>query len=227
MPINPFDIPLAQTELRAKAAAAARDAAAALGKPLLEIETDVRDALDIHWEHYHGCALAAIGHLLRYQVGTVLIPASYTFGDQVPWGSHPALDHLWSSERVRFVHDGASMTRFARTEEISRSDVALQHLRVCWQNPDGAYNCGRCPKCLRTMIALRVCGALERCVTLPDELDLAAVRKLHPTATGDVAFTRENLDAAEAAGEGKMVWSSNNHATLVEQQVADFAWELI
>ena len=54
----------------------------------------------------------------------------------------------------------------------------MRHLRVCWENRDGSYNCGTCKKCLRTMIALRIAGKLDACETLPHEIDLDAVRDL-------------------------------------------------
>jgi hypothetical protein len=49
-------------------------------------------------------------------------------------------------------------------------------LRVCLQDLDSGLNCGRCEKCLRTMIALKALGCLDDCPTLPHEIDLRAMR---------------------------------------------------
>jgi hypothetical protein len=76
------------------------------------------------------------------------------------------------------VHDGGDTDRVQKTVGVAGSEVALRHLRVCWENRDGTYNCGVCKKCLRTMIALRIAGRLEACETLPHEIDLDAVRAL-------------------------------------------------
>jgi hypothetical protein len=185
-------------ELWERVAAAARRAAAALGKPLIELATDVRDVVrDPDWPIYHGAALATVGHALADVASTVLVAGTHSYGELFPWGSHPALDHLWSSENVRFVHDGAETGRLEKTRAIAQSDVALEHLRVCWRNPAGAYNCGECEKCVRTMVALRICGALERCATLPDTVDLAAVRRLRAPDPNEQAFVLDNLRAAE------------------------------
>jgi hypothetical protein len=196
--VHGFDIALSDTSLRERAAGAARTAAAALGKPLFEVATDLRLVLEPDWEHYHGAALAAVGHQLCRVAGTVMVPASYTYegSPSFAWGSHPLLDPLWSGDRVRFVHDGAEVTRLEKTEIVAKSDVALTHLRVCWENRDGAYNCGRCEKCLRTMVGLRLCGALERCATFPEPLDLEAVKALRPVSGVDVTFTEQHLTAA-------------------------------
>lgn len=67
-------------------------------------------------------------------------------------------------------------------------DIALQHLRVCTDNPGQVYNCGRCPKCLRTMVNLRIVGALERCPTFARPLDLKKVAQLDPHTTNGREF---------------------------------------
>jgi hypothetical protein len=42
-------------------------------------------------------------------------------------------------------------------------NLASELLRVCWRNPDGTYNCGRCEKCVRTMVQLLAADALRQC----------------------------------------------------------------
>ena len=51
---------------------------------------------------------------------------------------------------------------------------------MCLENTDGAYNCGRCEKCVRTMTALRLAGDSNLCSTLP-VLDLAAFDGISPS----------------------------------------------
>jgi hypothetical protein len=208
--VQGFDIPLANPSLLERATAAAREAAAALGKPLIIVRTDLKEAAaaslvppltpNAFWPHYHGAALATVGHLLAHVVDTIIVPATHTYRDLFPWGSHPMLDHMWSSDGVAFVHYGAETTRFEKVQAIAHAPAVLDHLRVCWRNPDGAYNCGRCEKCVRTMIALHVAGALEECATLPRRLDYSAVRRMWLQNENDVAFADENLAGADAAG---------------------------
>lgn len=178
-----FDVPLEELpDLRTAVSAGVRAAAAELGKPLVEVETNLHDFSD-HFRSpwgttYHGAALAAVAHVLAPAFGEVLIGGTHTYADLFPWGSHPLTDPLLSSDRVRLVHDGGDADRVEKTVAVARSEVAMRHLRVCWENRDGTYNCGRCRKCLRTQIALVVAGRLEACRTLPHTIDLDAVRSM-------------------------------------------------
>ncbi|MGH7130212.1 MAG: hypothetical protein ACREIV_16705, partial [Planctomycetaceae bacterium] len=131
------------------------------------------------WGQYgHGAALASVGLALAGVVHTVFIPSTSAFVELRPWGSHPALDPLWSTEQVEFVYDGGEARRDEKIRFIASSAAALQSLRVCWENRAGAYNCGRCEKCLRTMIELQLCGALDRTGQFPRVIPAADVRQL-------------------------------------------------
>ncbi|QIK64966.1 hypothetical protein G7072_00210 [Nocardioides sp. HDW12B] len=192
-----FDIDPDDGVLVERATRSARDSAQALNKPLIEVRTNIAELSRgrIDWGfHHHGAALAAVGHALAEHLSEVIIPASYHQADLIPWGSHPAVDHLWSSSDLTFSHDGVEFTRPEKVAVIAESVVALDHLRVCWKNPGGAFNCGRCEKCLRTMINLKLVGALERCRTLPDELRVRDVARLEVGHGGD-RFAYQNVRA--------------------------------
>lgn len=197
-----FDIPHADPGVVDAASATARTVAAALGKPLIEVETDVHDFCDpiVEWKRYFVAVLAAVGHLLTDRLERVLIPSEHSYADPVPWGGNPLLDPLWSSEALEVEHDGAAWRRVEKVADIASSELAMEHLRVCWMNSDGDYNCGRCEKCLRTMISLRAAGALERCATLPHEIDPAAVAALDLEDQNDIGFARENRRALQRRG---------------------------
>jgi hypothetical protein len=49
----------------------------------------------------------------------------------------------------------------ARAYGAAMEYVALQNLRVCWKNRKGTLNCGRCEKCIRTMIGLHTVGVFN------------------------------------------------------------------
>jgi hypothetical protein len=197
-----WDPPLEDAGRRARARAAVRAAAAALGKPLVEVVTNLAavSAPVVRWRYYHGSALAAIALLLAPGFDRVLVPASHSYADLHPLGSHPLVDPLWSTEDVEVVHDGAEATRSQRVARIAESSAALRWLRVCWEGPDGAQNCGRCEKCVRTMVALRLAGALDRCATFPGVLDLEAVARLEIRTADARAYAEDNLRAAQEAG---------------------------
>ena len=198
--VHGLDIKLTDTSLLEKASNKICAVASAFGVNIIEVETNIRELLDsyVDWGFLgHGATLAAIGHLFYPEFHRIYIAATHTYADLFPWGSHPVLDHLWSSEVLEFVHDGCEATRVKKVTLISKYDIALQALRVCWKNPNSAYNCGRCEKCLRTMINLKVNDALDRCTTFDAELDLKRVSKIDIKDDNTRSFVRENLKQLE------------------------------
>lgn len=197
-----FDILLEDVGRRKRALESVRAVADELDKPLIEVHTNLAPLAHetgVGWKFYHGAALAAVALLFQDRLGRVLIPATYSYADLLPWGSHPILDPLWSTERTRIEHDGCEATRVEKVAFISGHPVAMKYLRVCLAR-DTDYNCGRCEKCLRTILNLHLAGASGRCETLPGEPDLEAVAGMDLEAESARAFALENLKALEKLG---------------------------
>jgi hypothetical protein len=179
--VHGFDIALADTALRAEVCESLRTAAVEAGKDLIEIETNLRDFIEecgCAWLWAHGACLAAVAHLLAEDFGRVLISSTQSLEAPDPWGSHPESDPLWSSARMRIEHVGGQRTREQKVEAIAGMALARRHLRVCYENRNGAYNCGRCEKCVRTIVALEVVGVLDRFGTMPGPLRLLRLIRL-------------------------------------------------
>jgi len=177
---NGFDILLRQDKFFSTVESLARKAASAFSKRLLIVRTNVRDLYGktgVEWIAYHGSVLAAIALCLDEFASSVLIASTYSYEDLHPWSSHPLLDPLWSTETLRVVHDGAGATRMKKVEVVAREPAALSIVRVCWEELDPGLNCGRCEKCMRTMLALELLGRLEQCPTLPHRIDERAIGK--------------------------------------------------
>lgn len=151
------------------------------GLEVISIETNIRDITDsiVSWNFAHGGALASTALLLRKGFKTIYIPSSYQTKQLFPWGSHPDLDKNWSTESLRVRHDGSNFTRLEKILSLSDSPLVLKHLRVCWKNREGKYNCGKCNKCIRTMIELHIAGLLSESETFPQKLDLKQVENLY------------------------------------------------
>jgi hypothetical protein len=197
--VHGFDVPLDAHELRDSVGAGVRAAAAGLGLPLLEVETNVRALADrcLFWEDFHGAALASVALLLSARFGRVYVPATMTYAMLNPLGSHPVLDPLWSTEDVQLVHDGCEATRRDKLRALAECEPARRWLRVCWENREGSYNCGHCEKCLRTQVELRLLGMGDAFESMPPMslTDLEAV----PVRFG-AAQWRAALHAAEERG---------------------------
>ena len=179
--VHGFDVNLRDLSFRERVIKPIREAAALLGKPLLEVETNIRDFSDrvADWaNYYHGPALVSAALLLTPKFRKVLIPATYTYASLIPNGSHLILDPLWSTENVEIIHDGCEATRAKKLVFIANFEAARHALHVCWENRDGEYNCGQCEKCLRSMIDIRLAGLSDKFTTFKRGLDLARISRI-------------------------------------------------
>jgi hypothetical protein len=175
--VHGFDVPLADTKTFALAEAQAREAARIFGKRLIVARTNLhfeQPSVPCSWGMYHGAPLAAVAHALAPNHRKIYVASTYSYADLHPWGSHPLLDPLWSTEAVRVVHDGGE-TRMEKLRVLVQYPEALARLRVCWENPE-KYNCGLCEKCVRTMLGLRALG-IDRCAAFPETLTPELVRQ--------------------------------------------------
>lgn len=145
--------------------------------------------------------IVALSLLFQHLFGKILVAGSTTsnYDNLRPQGTHPILDPLWGTESTDFHHDGCEVRRVEKAAQIAGYDIAMKYLLVCGKE-GGAYNCGRCEKCIRSMIGLSAAGALGRCETLPDEVDLDAVASLDLSEYSESYFARENLRALERSG---------------------------
>ncbi len=172
------DIPLSNTAARDAAVTRLSETARHCGVSFVTVETDLLRFSDpfCHWgHHYHGAALAAIGLLFSGTLHTVYVASGASYNRIVPWGSSPMTDPLWSTPRLHVVHDGADKERHEKIPLVAGFPVALRNLRVCFENPASGLNCGQCEKCFRTMVGLRLWGALDACGVFDRPLDLDAM----------------------------------------------------
>jgi hypothetical protein len=164
-----------------------RAVASAHGKKVVRLRTNVREHPQFKkasWERTHGAALAAAGSVASGTLGRLIIPSSYAYADEVPWGSHWDTDPLWSLPgRLDVVHDDASRSRRDKILRMASHPTVQRHLRVCWENRSATGNCSQCEKCLRTMVLLEAAGTLPQCAVFDTETPLA-----------------ERLDAASPVG---------------------------
>lgn len=175
-----YDIPLENIPAWRSAETAAAHAASAAGIPIDFIRSNLREHPLIRrhsWERIHGGALIALGLLLRKTSGSLGISASYPLHGLHPWGTHPELDPLWSTGELAVRHLGADLDRVGKIRAVGVHPVFLENLRVCWEAPTAAGNCGRCEKCLRNRLVFSQvfpgvpCPAFPPVETLVADLD--------------------------------------------------------
>lgn len=163
--VHGFDIPMWNTKLFEIVNSRMQKVAEHFGIELICVKTNIREISDAHveWIMAHGGAVAAVALFLRRGLSKVYIASSNSWDQLEANGTHPYLDYLWGTENLEIVHDGNESNRTEKIKKyIATSEIALQNLRVCFNNYGNVYNCGKCEKCLRTMIELRASGVLNR-----------------------------------------------------------------
>ena len=153
------------------------------------------------WLRAFGGPLAAIGHLLGPQASRLLI-SSDGLGFQHPEvGSRPSTDPLHGSASLVVEHVAHAVTRLEKIRRIAGEPLVQQHLRVCWQRLGTRHNCGRCEKCIRTMLALDACGVLGQFPGFDHGRGLVAAIDGQSSVDGVVeSFYRELLACGLSAG---------------------------
>ncbi len=198
--IHGFDIPLDQVDDFCLATEKSAKMLASLGMALIPVATNFRE-LDGDWEDAHGAGLASCLTLFQDRYVRGVIASSEPYNSLViPWGSNPITDPLLSSNSFRLIHDGAAFTRSEKIRRIAQWPEALQHLRVCWQGKQKDRNCGRCEKCVRTILNFRVMGlglpaCFEQDITDQQILNLKGLKP----GTPQFLYLEEILSSARTA----------------------------
>ena len=165
------------------------------------------------WVRSYAGPLAAIGHLLASRVGRLLISSDGLAFVHPEVGSRPDTDPLFGSARLAIEHLAAGVTRFEKIATIVGEPLVQRHLRVCWQTGGHAANCGRCEKCVRTMLAIEACGYLGRFAGFDHGRGLvAAIDGLPAVSTITESFYRDllarGLSPTVAAAVGRLLTRS-------------------
>ncbi len=179
-----------------------RGAADGLGLPLHVVDTNLRELSDplLRWDVFFGGALDAAALFLAPLFERVLIASDSDYEVQVARGVSRQVDQLWSTEQLQLSEDGGRHSRVERMRRIAAHPVVQRSLRVCWENPGGAYNCGGCEKCLMTMVTLEALGMREAIATFPPQLDLDSVGRIEIPTAVRLTFWEDVLDAIREAG---------------------------
>ncbi len=168
-------------------------------KRVIEFDTNAR-------EFWYASDLRSIGgapliisaaQSMASQLRTFYVPASSgpEHATRNTWSSEAIPQ--WSTETLAFVEHGVEAGRLDKVRELSKSDLVLEHLHVCWGDHGTAYNCGICEKCLRTIINLTACRALDRCSSLRGKLDLKRIANMHLRSPIHLDMAKENLRVIE------------------------------
>ena len=169
-------------------------------------ETNIRDIFPLRWDtNYSGPGLSSVALSLCKGFDHIYIPSSHSYANLSANPSSPLTDRLWSNGQVKIIHDGAEAERAEKIETlIVKNTIALNKLRVCVDNAGGDYNCGKCWKCLQTMVTLKIVGKLKNSKSFPDELPENSSNSMQIYNHSSLKFTMENLKLAQKYNDKQM-----------------------
>ncbi len=212
--MNGFDIWFDQPNAAAMYDGVLKRAQAMLGSlsiPCIPMSNNYHDLPTI-WGHGFGTHLVSGLCLLGAKFDAALIPNSAPYAEPItPWGSTPLTDPLLSSQHFSVIDDGGESSRIDKIALIGSWPEALQHLRVCFENPGNHGNCCRCEKCIRSILAFRLAG-----VPLPAAFDCDVttrqIRQVRIPRQINFDLWNELLRAADQRGLGREPWVRAMHA---------------
>jgi len=153
------------------------------GVRLVRITTNLR-RLDsdlsffAHW--YLGGALVSGAHVLASRFSTVALGSSWPAEHLVPWGTHPLLDERYGSAAVSVRHEALGISRIEKLAHLRPHARSLERLVTCSDAPAAeTLNCGRCTKCVRTLLEMEAAGVLAHARSFPSaEVSAATIEGL-------------------------------------------------
>ena len=149
-----------------------REIAADIGVPLVPVTTNLRrldSDLAFYAHEWLGGALVSGAHLLSGRFTTVALASSWPAEHLVPWGTHPLLDVRYGTAALSVRHEALGLRRVEKLARLRDHPAALERLISCSDAPaHAAMNCGRCTKCVRTLVEMEVSGTLAHARSFPD-----------------------------------------------------------
>lgn len=154
-----------------------RDFAKEIGVGAVMMNTNMFDFYRPEWEYDAGvlCRIASVlvfqKVLKRYYISNTV---TYRELSKLDFTNHhvdmaettdPIIMPLLSPDGLDILCDEAQYTRTEKTVNIANLPLAQKYLNVCVNSSDEhieATNCSRCPKCLRTIMALESAGMLDK-----------------------------------------------------------------
>jgi hypothetical protein len=183
-------------------------ASRALERPLHLIETNFLDVVEplVERSPYIGVHInIGAAMLLGSRVGTLRFPSAYdeALPDDVGWRFTDYVE-AWSTQALEIETHGA-LERVEKIPRVVAHEPARRHLRVCWATDGRAFNCGRCNKCVRTVLNQELAGCPGVIETLPPHLSARRIAKTPVGRPENALGLQECLREAKRQGRTDVV----------------------
>jgi len=169
-----------------------------------------------------GAANTAVAHALARRLTRVLLASDGLGVNPPPGGSHPLLDQHFSSAAVHVHHENTVMSRLEKLRLLAEWKPALEVMQPCHcvEVPkDDRINCGRCEKCVRTMLMLLALGKLgEASAFAEDDVTPEMVEAIRIADAAKVELLEQSVAALEQIGRADLVEAIRRKSTRVRRE---------
>ncbi|BCM93134.1 hypothetical protein IAD21_05022 [Abditibacteriota bacterium] len=198
--VHGSEIPLDRDDMFETALRRSQIMLSAVNVDLVRLATNFRHVMPYDYiDKWFGTMLAASLLLFQESHTTGLIPASFSYhGLVLPYASTPLNDPLFSTARFAIEHDGAIGSRAEKMKDIIEWPGVLENLRVCNNSSYAHINCGRCEKCVRNILTLRIVG-VQAPPCFPNTLSNADIEHIRIGHTSLEAMKRVVIAAQKAS----------------------------
>jgi hypothetical protein len=205
--VTGFDIPLDAMATSNVAFERAQRLLDGLAIQTARVRSNIRQ-LDVWqpWINSFGIAVSSALLLFQRSRSVGLLPSSEPYDRMLfPWGSTPVQDWMASTDLMEIRHDGAGYGRIEKIAALSKWEPARHHLRVCWEGDDLGRNCGRCEKCIRTILCFWAIGDVTPpCFDRSPAIDeISKIKMLKRAVRSEFEMI---LEAAEKNGLSRQRW---------------------
>ena len=132
------------------------------GIDLITVTTDFR-RLIFNWGMGHMLNLAMVCHILGPEFRTAVVAADNTPVQDIircPHGNCAEISRRLGGGGLAIHYEGYDAIRLEKLRAIVEDGRYLEHISICNKERSSGQNqnCGKCPKCLQTRIALQLVG---------------------------------------------------------------------
>lgn len=189
---------------------------AEVGLPYIPVDSNLFDFYQKYWEFDAGqfCRCSAI-LVLQRAIDKYYLSSDYSYKETMFFHfnrettsfselAETFTNPLLSTEGCEIISDGGQYMRTDKTLLLKDYEPAHRYLNVCVSSQESACNCGRCHKCIRTLVALDTLGILDR---FSKVFDLSVYQKHKFRHKCQLryyyktnAYIKDNVDFAKANG---------------------------
>lgn len=156
-----WDIRLGDHAAGTKALRLVERALASCGAECATIETNIQEEFCHERPTSHLVPVAGMLQSLHITHGAGVVSSDVSYCQEFevgPYTNTVGTNHLLGSPSFPIITTGGTHTRFERTKALLQHPVLRNTIRICNSEGAGGGNCGRCPKCIVTQVAIMALG---------------------------------------------------------------------